>query len=172
MCVWTTWILAFHMPRDHSHLTLHNPFGVLYKEPLGYIEEEELRSKKNLVHCCCSLLVLDFASLCPLEHLVFFPILCFFVSLLSRYGGLRWWRPMWRTQFFRFVDVPTEVATYVISDLLNRNIFSCPMICIQMNIESMDVFNCLCIIDYICRVGLTLYYIACFPCLLLLRVNC
>ena len=32
----------------------HYPFGVLYKEPLGNIEEEELKSKETIVHCCLS----------------------------------------------------------------------------------------------------------------------
>ena len=28
------------------------PFEVLYKEPVGYIEEGELKSKETIVHCC------------------------------------------------------------------------------------------------------------------------
>ena len=55
-----------------------------------------------------------FWVLTPLEHFVFFPRFCFLVSLLSRYGGLKWWRPRWRTQFLRFADVPIEVVTIVI----------------------------------------------------------
>ena len=31
---------------------------------------------------------------------------------------------------FLFVDMPTEVITIVISDFINRNIFSCPIMCI------------------------------------------
>ena len=65
------------MPRYCLDLTLHYPFGVLYKEPLGYIEEEEWNNEKTIVHCCCSLLVLEFASLYPLEHFLFFPSLPF-----------------------------------------------------------------------------------------------
>ena len=57
------------MPREHSNLTLHYPFGVLYKEPLGYIEGEELKSNKTIVHCCHSLHILDSASLCPFGEL-------------------------------------------------------------------------------------------------------
>ena len=53
----------------------------LYKEPLGYIEEEELKSKKTIVHCCHSFLILESASLCPLEHFVFFPIFPFACEL-------------------------------------------------------------------------------------------
>ena len=117
MWIWVTCLLAFHMPWDCLDLTLHYPIEALYKEPFGYIEEEELKSKKTIVHCCCSLLILESASLCPLEHFVFFPRFPFLVRLLSRDVGLRWWRPRWRTQFLRFADMPTEVVIHVISDL-------------------------------------------------------
>ena len=73
------------------------------------------------------------------------------MSLLLRDGGLRWWRPRWRTRFLRFVDMPTEVVNFVISDVINRNIFSCPInVHLNMNIVDMDVFNCLYIVEYIC----------------------
>ena len=86
--------------------------------PLGYIKGEELKSKKTIVHCCRSLLILESASFCPLEHFLFFPSFPFLVSFLLIDGGLRWWRPKWRNQFLQFLDVPIEVVTYVISDLL------------------------------------------------------
>ena len=124
--IWVICLLAFHFHRYHLDLTFHYPIEALYKEPFGYIEEEELKRKKTIVHCCDSLRVLEFASLCPLEHFVLFPSLHLFVSLLSRDGGLKWWR----TQFLWFVDMPTEVVTYVISYLLYRNIFFCLMMCI------------------------------------------
>ena len=57
------------MPQDRSYLTLDYPFGVLCKEPLGYIEGEELKSKKTIVHCCRSLLILESTSLCPFGEL-------------------------------------------------------------------------------------------------------
>ena len=65
------------MPRYHSDLTLHYPFGVLYKEPLGYIEEEELKSKETIVHCCCSLHILEYASLCLFGEIFVLPKLSF-----------------------------------------------------------------------------------------------
>ena len=114
MWIRVTCLLAFHMPRYRSCLTFHYPIEALYKEPFGYIEEGELKSKKTIVHCCRSLLVLESASLCPLQHFVFFPSFPLFVSLLSRDGGLKWWRPRWRTQFLRFADVPTKVVTILI----------------------------------------------------------
>ena len=121
-----SWLLAFHMPWDRSDLTLHYPFGVLYKEPLGYIEEQGNYSP--LLPQLC--LYLSLHPFVPLEHFLFFPRFPFLVSLLSRDGGLRWWRTRWRARFLRFVDVPTKVVTYVIFDLLNRNIFLCTMMCI------------------------------------------
>ena len=53
------------MPRYHSDLTLHYPFGVLYKEPLGYIVKEDLKSNETIVHCCHILHILESTSLCP-----------------------------------------------------------------------------------------------------------
>ena len=42
-------------------------------------------------------------------------------------------------------------CTVVISDFINRNIFSCPInVHLNMNIVSMDVFNCLYIVEDIC----------------------
>ena len=117
MWIWVTYLLAFHMPRYHSDLTFHYPIESLYKEPFGYIEGGELKRKKTIVHYCRSLLILESASLFPLEHLVFFPILPFLVRLLSRDGGLRWWRPRWRTQFLQVINVLIEVFIHVIFDL-------------------------------------------------------
>ena len=79
---------------------------------------------------------------------MFFPSLPLLVSLLLRDGGLR---PRWRNRFLRFVDVLTKFVTIVISYFINRNIFSSAnYVQLNMNIESMDVFNFLCIIEYIC----------------------
>ena len=54
LLIWVriTWLLAFQMPWECSDSTLHYLFGVLYKEPLGHIEGEKLKSKKTIVHCC------------------------------------------------------------------------------------------------------------------------
>ena len=72
-----TWLLAFQIPWECLDSTLHYLFGVLYKEPLGYIEEEELKSKENIVHCCLSLLILESTSLCPLGALFVLPKISF-----------------------------------------------------------------------------------------------
>ena len=113
------------MPQYRVYLTLHYPFGLLYKEPLGYIEEEELNSKKTIVVIACLYLILH--PFVPLEHFVFFASFPFLVIFLSRDRGFRWWRPRWRTWFLRFAEMPMEVVTCIISDLFNRNIFSCPI---------------------------------------------
>ena len=54
---------------------------MLYKEPLGYIEGEELKSKKTIVHCCRSLLILESTSLCPFGALCVLPKLAFACEL-------------------------------------------------------------------------------------------
>ena len=118
------------MPRDHSDLTLHYPFGVLYKEPLGYIEEDELKSKETIVHCCHSLHILESTSLCPFGSLCILPKLVFSCELDIE----RWRIEMAEAQVEDSVYPVRRHAdrgcTYVIFDLLNRNIFSCPMMCI------------------------------------------
>ena len=50
---------------------------MIYKEPLGYIEREELKSNQTIVYCCRSLHILDFASLCPFGELCVLPRLSF-----------------------------------------------------------------------------------------------
>ena len=121
-------LLAFHIPWDHSDLTLHYPFGVLYKEPLGYIEEKELKRKETIVHCCLSLLILGSASLCPFGALCVLPKLAFSCELAIK----RWRIEVVETPFIWFVDMPIEVVTLIRSDFINRNIFSCP-INVQLN---------------------------------------
>ena len=87
------YLLDFHIPWDCSDLTFHYPSEALYKKPFGYIEGGELKSKKTIVHCCHSLIILESASIYPLEHFVFFPSFPLLVSLLSRDGGLNLWFP-------------------------------------------------------------------------------
>ena len=118
MWIWVTCLLAFYMPWYCLDLTFHYPIEALYiRNPLDTLKGEELKSKKTIVHCCHSLIILESASLCPLEHLVFFPSFPLLVSLLLRDGGLRWWRPNWRNHFLRFADMWTEVVIHVISNL-------------------------------------------------------
>ena len=75
MWIWVTCILAFHMPWDHLNSNFHYPIKELYKEPFG-IEEQENYSPLLLE------LILESASLCPLENFVFFPSLPFVCELV------------------------------------------------------------------------------------------
>ena len=108
-----TCLLASHMPWDCSDLTFNYPIEELYKEPFGYIEEGGIEEQENYSPLLPEL-ILESASLCPLEHFVLFPSLPLLVSLLLRDGGLKWWRPRWRTQILQFTYMPTEVVTIVI----------------------------------------------------------
>ena len=116
MWIWVTCLLAFHMHWDHSNLTFHYPIEELYKEPFGYIERGWVEEQENYSPLL-SELKLESASLCPLEHFGLYPRLPLLVSLLSRGGGFKWWRPKWGTQFIWFTDVPIEVVNIVIFDL-------------------------------------------------------
>ena len=71
MWIWLTCLLAFHMPWDRSDLTFHYPIKELYNEPFGYIEGMRNWEKENYSPLFPKL-VLESASLCPLEHFVFF----------------------------------------------------------------------------------------------------
>ena len=116
MWIWVTCILAFYMPWDRSDLTFHYPIEALYKEPFGYIEIGGIEEQENYSPLLLEI-ILESASLCPLDHFVFFPRFPFLVILLSRDGGLRWWRPKWWTKFLWLEDVLIEVVTIVISNL-------------------------------------------------------
>ena len=54
---------------------------MLYKEPLGYIEEGELKSNETIVHCCHRLHILESASLCPFGELCVLPKISFACEL-------------------------------------------------------------------------------------------
>ena len=97
-------------------LKFHYPIEALYMKPFGYIEDGGIEEQENYSPLLPKL-ILEFASLCPLEHFVFFPRLSLLVRFLSRDGGLKWWRPRWRTQLLWFADVSTEVVILVIPDL-------------------------------------------------------
>ena len=75
------------------------PLKHYIRNPLDALKEKELKSNKTIVHCFRSLIILEVASLCPLEQFLLFPKFPFLVRLLSRDGRLRWWRPRWRTLF-------------------------------------------------------------------------
>ena len=94
-------ILGFNVPL---------PLGVLYKEPLGYIEGGEIEEQGNY-----SPLLPHLSLYFSLHRFVPWSTQCssqaflFFVRFLSRDGGLKWWR----AQFLQFTEVPTEFVTIV-----------------------------------------------------------
>ena len=130
--------------------TLHQPFGVLYKEPLGYIEEEEFKSKETIVQVASICLYLSLHPFVPLEHIVFFPSFHFLCELAIE----RWRIEVVEAQVEDLVSLVRRSADrvfhYCIYDLLIEISFFVQFMCIlNMNIESMDVFDCLYMIDYI-----------------------
>ena len=151
MCVWTTWLLAFHMPWDRSDLTLHYPFGVLYEESLGYIEGEELKSSKTIVHVVVACIYLSLYPFVPWSILVFFPRFHFACELAIE---------RWRIEVVEAQVGDSVSMIHICADrgcihsnlwfYINRNIFSYPIMYVWMNILSMDDFKCLYVIDYIC----------------------
>ena len=74
------WTLG--LPYALISLRFDPTFGVLYKEPLKYIEEEELKSNETIVHCCHILHILEFVSLCPFGALFFLPNISFSCELV------------------------------------------------------------------------------------------
>ena len=76
MWIRVTCLLAFHMPWDHSDLTFHYPIEALYKEPFGYIDGGGIKEQENYSPLL-SKLILEFASLCPLEHFCVLPKISF-----------------------------------------------------------------------------------------------
>ena len=116
--IWLTWFLAFHMPWDHSDLTFNYLFQKLYKELFDTLKAyERIESKETIVHCGWNL-CLSLHPFVPWSTFVFSQAWILLVSLLSRDGGLRWWRPKWGIQFLQFADMPTEVVSIVISDFI------------------------------------------------------
>ena len=57
---------------------------MLYKEFLGYIEEEELNNKETIVHCCLNLHIHESSSLCPFEAFCVLPNIFFSCELVIK----------------------------------------------------------------------------------------
>ena len=87
MWIWVTCLLAFHMPWDCLDLTFHYPIEELYKEPFGYIEGRGIEEQEKYSPLLLEL-ILESASLCPLEHFVFFPSLPFACELAIKKWGI------------------------------------------------------------------------------------
>ena len=148
------WLLSFHMPWYRLDSTFHYPIEEIYKEPFGYIEGIwGIESKKTIIHCCQNL-CLRLHPLCPLKHFCVLPNISF--CLWACY------REMEEAQVGDSVS-PIRRCTdrgCIHCNLwfyINRNIFSYPIMCVWMNILSIDVFKCLYIVDYICRSNTNIY---------------
>ena len=103
MWIRVTYLLAFHMPRDRLDLTFHYPIEALYKETFGYIERGGIEEKENYSTLLPEL-ILKYASLCPLEHFVFFPSLHF---LWACYREMEDWSGGGLGGGFTFLDSQT-----------------------------------------------------------------
>ena len=116
------------------------------------------------------MLILESTSLCPLEHIEFFPRFPFLCELAIE----RWRIEMVEDSVSPVHRSAERVCHCCIYVLLIKIYFLVQFMCIlNTNIESMDVFNCLYMVDYIiARIALTHLYISCVLCLLLLRENC
>ena len=151
MWIWLTCLLAFHMPWDCSDSTFHYPIEELYKEPIGYIEGIwGIESKKTIVHCWRNL-CLSLHPFFPWRTFVLFPSFHFSCELAIE----RWRIAVVEAQVGGSVSPIRRRADKgcIHCNLwfdINRNIFSCPIMYIWMNILSMDDFKCLYIVDYIC----------------------
>ena len=86
-----TWLLAFHMPWERSDSTLHFLFGVLYIEPLGYIEAGGNWKQGNYSPWLPHLLCLSLHPFVPLDHIVLlflsFPCICKLVIVMEDWSG-------------------------------------------------------------------------------------
>ena len=116
-----TCLLSFHIPQDRSDLTFHYPIEALYKEPFGYIEEEELKRKKTIVHCCRSLYLslhpfVPWSTLCSSQA-----CLC----LWACYREMEDWSGGGLSGGLSFSDSQTCWQRLSLT-----NIFSCPIMCI------------------------------------------
>ena len=148
--IWLIWHLAFPMPWDRSDSTFHYPFEKIYKEPLGTLKARRENWEKGNYSPLLLELMLESASLCPLKHFCVLPKLAF--CLWACYREMEDWSgggPSGDSvsPICRHADrgcIHCNLWFYI-----NRNIFSYPIMCIWMNIWSMDDFKCLYVIDYI-----------------------
>ena len=119
--------------------------------PFDALKQEKLKSKETIVHCCHIFIILESASLCHLEHIVFFPSLLLICELAIE----RWRVEVVEAQVddsvslvHRIVDTVCHNCT---SNLLIEIYFPIQFMCIlNMNIQSMGLFNFLYIIEHIC----------------------
>ena len=122
------------------------PLKHYIRNPLDTLKEEELKSKRTIVHCCRSL-YLSLHPFVPWSTFLLFPRFPFACELAIK---------RWRIEVVEDSVSPShrsvdKVCHYCIFDLLIEISFPVQfMFVLNVNIESMDVFNCLYMVDYIC----------------------
>ena len=86
--IWLIWLLAFHMPWDHSDSTFHCPFESYIRNPLVHWRHiERIETKETIVHCFRNL-YLSLHPFVPWSSFMWSSQACILlVSLLSK-----WWR--------------------------------------------------------------------------------
>ena len=104
MWIQLTCLLAFHMPWDCSNSTFHYPIEELYKEPFGYIEGMRNWEQENYSPLL-SELILESASLCPLEHFCVLPKLA--ICLWACYWDMEDWSGGGLSGGLNFSDLQT-----------------------------------------------------------------
>ena len=128
-----------------------SPLKSYIRNPLvHWRQKERIESKETIVHCCQNL-CLSLHPFVPWSTLLFFPSFPFACEIdierrrievvEAQVGDLV-------SPICRHVDrgcIHCNLWSYI-----NRNIFSCPITYVWMNILSMDDFKCLYIVDYIC----------------------
>ena len=140
--IWLIWLLAFPMPWDHSDSTFHYPFEKLYKELFGTFKAyERIESKETIVHCYRNL-CLSLHPFVPWSTFVFFQIFPFSSELDIE----RWRIEVVEAQVGDSVSPIRRRADRgcIHCNLWfynNRNIFSCPIMYVWMNILSIGWFQ-------------------------------
>ena len=168
MWIRLTCLLAFPMPWDHSDSTFHCPIEELYKEPFGYIEGRRNWEQQNYSPLL-SELVLESASLCPLEHFCVLPKLAF--CSWSCYREMEDWGGGGPSGEFSFSGSQTcRQRLYLSCNLL--------FILIETSFPSNDMYLIECCIHWnmsnaftlliiYARIDLAPWYIVCLYCLLI-----
>ena len=122
--------LGIHMRWDHLDLTLHYPFGVLYKEPLDTLKGRNWRARKlySIVVVACLYLIMHpfvpWITWCSSQAYIF---------LWGCYREMEDWGgggPSGGLNFFGLQTCRHRLSLMYSRIYINRNIFSCLMMCI------------------------------------------
>ena len=143
-CLWPS--IFLEIARIQPFIT---PLKIYIRNPLDTLKAWDNWEQRNYSPLLLEL-VLESASLCPLEHFGVLPKLSF--CLWACYQEMEDWGGGGPSRgsvspICRCADrgcIHCNLWFYI-----NRNIFSCPIMYVWMNILSLDDFQCLYIVDYI-----------------------